>query len=227
MYPSKSEHAFGEDRDIGSPLSGPHPNHRSRLRPCPVLARSKVSRILCLVLCPTVLSSRHSETVLRVVGDVDEDTGSRDRDIQEQDVFMGDLPLMTDNGTFMVNGSERLVVSQMHRSPGVFFDHHSGKSHSSGKYLFSARVIPVRGSLSDLQLNSKYMLDLRIDRKRKLPVTTLLMALDRDKTEDKRAKAEKKGETLNPSDILGAIIPRRLNELDKVIEYSEYCPVAP
>ena len=86
-------------------------------------------------------------TLRLVVWDVDEDTGSRSvRDIKEQDVYMGDMPLMTDHGTFIVNGTERVIVSQMHRSPGVFFDHDRGKTHSSGKLLYSARVIPYRGS---------------------------------------------------------------------------------
>jgi DNA-directed RNA polymerase subunit beta len=86
-------------------------------------------------------------TLRLVVWDVDEDTGSRSiRDIKEQDVYMGDMPLMTPNGTFVINGTERVIVSQMHRSPGVFFDHDRGKTHSSGKYLFAARVIPYRGS---------------------------------------------------------------------------------
>ena len=86
-------------------------------------------------------------TLRLIVWDVDEETGARTvRDIKEQDVFMGDMPLMTDKGTFVINGTERVIVSQMHRSPGVFFDHDKGKTHSSGKYLFAARVIPYRGS---------------------------------------------------------------------------------
>ena len=91
---------------------------------------------------------------------------------------MGDMPLMTDNGTFIINGTERVIVSQMHRSPGVFFDHDKGKTHSSGKYLFAARVIPYRGSWLDFEFDSKDMVYVRIDRKRKLPVTTLLYALE-------------------------------------------------
>ena len=86
-------------------------------------------------------------TLRLIVWIVDADTGAREiKDIKEQDVYMGDIPLMTDNGTFIINGTERVIVSQMHRSPGVFFDHDGGKSHSSGKILFSARVIPYRGS---------------------------------------------------------------------------------
>ena len=98
-------------------------------------------------------------------------------DIKEQDVYMGDMPLMTGNGTFIVNGTERVIVSQMHRSPGVLFDHDRGKTHASGKYLFAARVIPYRGSWLDFEFDAKDIVNVRIDRKRKLPVTTLLYAL--------------------------------------------------
>ena len=118
-------------------------------------------------------------TLRLVVWDVDEDTGSRSiRDIKEQDVYMGDMPLMTRNGTFIINGTERVIVSQMHRSPGVFFDHDKGKTHSSGKYLFAARVIPYRGSWLDFEFDAKDHVYVRIDRRRKLPATTLLLALD-------------------------------------------------
>ena len=111
--------------------------------------------------------------------DVDEEAGSSSvRDVKEQEVYMGDLPLMTDNGTFIVNGTERVVVSQMHRSPGVFFDHDKGKTHVSGKLLFTARVIPYRGSWLDFEFDAKDILHVRIDRRRKLPATALLHALD-------------------------------------------------
>ncbi|SNB63114.1 DNA-directed RNA polymerase subunit beta [Arboricoccus pini] len=120
-------------------------------------------------------------TLRLIVWDVDEETGSRSvRDIKEQDVYMGDMPLMTDNGTFVVNGTERVIVSQMHRSPGVFFDHDRGKTHSSGKYLYSARIIPYRGSWLDFEFDAKDLVYVRIDRRRKLPVTTLLLALGLD-----------------------------------------------
>ena len=120
-------------------------------------------------------------TLRLIVWDVDEETGSRSvRDIKEQDVYMGDLPLMTDNGTFVVNGTERVIVSQMHRSPGVFFDHDRGKTHSSGKFLYSARVIPYRGSWLDFEFDAKDLVYVRIDRRRKLPVTTLFLALGLD-----------------------------------------------
>ena len=113
-----------------------------------------------------------------VVFDIDDDTGAKSvKDIKEQDVYMGDIPLMTDKGTFIVNGTERVIVSQMHRSPGVFFDHDKGKSHSSGKFLFSARIIPYRGSWLDFEFDAKDILYARIDRRRKLPATTVLYAL--------------------------------------------------
>ncbi len=99
------------------------------------------------------------------------------KDIKEQEVYMGELPLMTDNGTFVVNGTERVIVSQLHRSPGVFFDHDKGKTHSSGKLLFSARVIPYRGSWLDMEFDPKDCVFVRIDRRRKLPATILLRAL--------------------------------------------------
>ena len=99
------------------------------------------------------------------------------KDIKEQEVYMGDIPLMTDNGTFVVNGTERVIVSQLHRSPGVFFEHDKGKTHSSGKLLFSARVIPYRGSWLDFEFDHKDLMYVRIDRRRKLPATILLRAL--------------------------------------------------
>ena len=117
-------------------------------------------------------------TLRLIVFDIDEDTGAKSvKDIKEQDVFMGDMPLMTPNGTFVVNGTERVIVSQMHRSPGVFFDHDKGKTHASGKFLFAARVIPYRGSWLDFEFDPKDILNVRIDRRRKLPCTTFLMAL--------------------------------------------------
>src|ERR1700731_2631995 len=99
------------------------------------------------------------------------------KDVREQEVYLGELPLMTDNGTFVVNGTERVIVSQLHRSPGVFFDHDRGKTHSSGKLLYSARIIPYRGSWLDFEFDPKDGLYVRIDPRRKLPVTILLRAL--------------------------------------------------
>ncbi|MZR15459.1 DNA-directed RNA polymerase subunit beta [Maritimibacter sp. DP07] len=120
-------------------------------------------------------------TLRLIVFDVDEDTGAKSvKDIKEQDVFMGDMPLMTPNGTFVVNGTERVIVSQMHRSPGVFFDHDKGKTHASGKLLFACRIIPYRGSWLDFEFDAKDIVFARIDRRRKLPVTTLLYALGLD-----------------------------------------------
>src|SRR6201997_1944176 len=117
-------------------------------------------------------------TLRLIVFDVDQETGAKSvKDIKEQDVYMGDIPLMTDHGTFVVNGTERVIVSQMHRSPGVFFDHDKGKTHSSGKLLFAARVIPYRGSWLDFEFDAKDIIHVRIDRHRKLPATTLLYAL--------------------------------------------------
>ncbi|MDO9200781.1 MAG: DNA-directed RNA polymerase subunit beta, partial [Hydrogenophaga sp.] len=116
-----------------------------------------------------------------IVFEADEETGARSvKDIKEQDVYMGDIPLMTDKGTFVVNGTERVIVSQMHRSPGVFFDHDKGKTHSSGKLLFAARVIPYRGSWLDFEYDAKDVVYTRIDRRRKLPASTFLMALGMD-----------------------------------------------
>ena len=117
-------------------------------------------------------------TLRLIVFEVDSETDTRSvLDIKEQDVYMGDMPLMTENGTFFINGTERVIVSQMHRSPGVLFDHDRGKTHSSGKYLFAARVIPYRGSWLDFEFDAKDIVNVRIDRKRKLPVTSLLYAL--------------------------------------------------
>ncbi|NCP12174.1 MAG: DNA-directed RNA polymerase subunit beta, partial [Sphingomonadales bacterium] len=118
-------------------------------------------------------------TLRLIVFEVDSETETRSvLDIKEQDVYMGDMPLMTPNGTFIVNGTERVIVSQMHRSPGVLFDHDKGKTHASGKFLFAARVIPYRGSWLDFEFDAKDIVNVRIDRKRKLPVTSLLQALD-------------------------------------------------
>ncbi|MHA1564351.1 MAG: DNA-directed RNA polymerase subunit beta, partial [Alphaproteobacteria bacterium] len=143
-------------------------------------------------------------TLRLVVWDVDEDTGSRSiRDIKEQDVYMGDMPLMTNKGTFVINGTERVIVSQMHRSPGVFFDHDKGKTHSSGKFLFAARVIPYRGSWLDFEFDAKDIVHVRIDRRRKLPVSTFLMALDGAETAELRTKRQAEGTDLQPFEAIG------------------------
>jgi DNA-directed RNA polymerase subunit beta len=144
-------------------------------------------------------------TMRLIVWDVDEDTDARSiHDIKEQDVYMGDIPLMTPNGTFIFNGTERVVVSQMHRSPGVFFDHDGGKNHVSGKYIYSSRIIPHRGSWLDFEFDTKDLLNVRIDCRRKMPVTTFLMALDNEETATKKAAGEKvdKPQGMSHSDIL-------------------------
>src|SRR3569832_962181 len=116
-----------------------------------------------------------------IVFENDEETNARSvKDIKEQDVYMGDIPLMTDKGTFIVNGTERVIVSQMHRSPGVFVDHDKGKTHASGKLLFAALIIPYRGSWLDIEFDAKDIVHARIDRRRKIPVTSLMLALGMD-----------------------------------------------
>jgi DNA-directed RNA polymerase subunit beta len=113
-----------------------------------------------------------------VIWDVIKETGARAvREVKEQEVYFGEIPLMTENGTFIINGTERVIVSQLHRSPGVFYDHDKGKTHSSGKVLYSARVIPYRGSWLDFEFDHKDILFVRIDRRRKMPATVLLKAL--------------------------------------------------
>ena len=113
-----------------------------------------------------------------VVWDIDKETSVKSiRDVKEQEVYFGEIPLMTDDGTFIINGTERVVVSQLHRSSGVFFDHDKGRNSTSGKLLYTARVIPYRGSWLDFEFDAKDILYLRIDRRRKLPATVLLRAL--------------------------------------------------
>ncbi|HEX9702258.1 MAG TPA: DNA-directed RNA polymerase subunit beta, partial [Rhodospirillales bacterium] len=143
-------------------------------------------------------------TLRLVVWDVDEETQSRSiRDVKEQDVYMGDMPLMTANGTFVINGTERVIVSQMHRSPGVFFDHDKGKTHSSGKFLFAARIIPYRGSWLDFEFDAKDLVFVRIDRRRKLPVTTLLMALDSTGGQKPRGKRGGQAQAAAADEVTG------------------------
>ena len=143
-------------------------------------------------------------TLRLVVWDVDEATGAKSiHDIKEQDVYMGDIPLMTDKGTFIFNGTERVVVSQMHRSPGVFFDHDKGKTVASGKYLFAARIIPYRGSWLDFEFDAKDLVYARIDRRRKLPVTSILYSLYSKETEDKIKELKAQGKKIDPSEIKG------------------------
>jgi DNA-directed RNA polymerase subunit beta len=132
------------------------------------------------------------------------------RDIAEQTVFLGELPLMTDNGTFIVNGTERVIVSQLHRSPGVFFDHDKGKTHSSGKLLFQARIIPYRGSWLDFEFDPKDCVFARIDRRRKLPVTIVLRALGYDDQQILDLFFEKNTFHLSRTGVEMELIPSRL-----------------
>ncbi len=132
------------------------------------------------------------------------------KDIREQEVYMGELPLMTENGTFVINGTERVIVSQLHRSPGVFFDHDKGKTHSSGKLLFNARVIPYRGSWLDFEFDHKDAVYVRIDRRRKIPATVLLRALGYDNEEMIKIFFETNKFTLSDDKIIFHLVPERL-----------------
>ncbi len=132
------------------------------------------------------------------------------KDIKEQEIYMGELPLMTDNGTFIINGTERVIVSQLHRSPGVFFDHDKGKTHSSGKLLFSARVIPYRGSWLDFEFDPKDAVFVRIDRRRKLPATILLRALGYETSEILDMFFDKDSFQIGKKKIELALVPSRL-----------------
>src|SRR6187402_1830855 len=132
------------------------------------------------------------------------------KDVREQEVYLGELPLMTDNGTFVINGTERVIVSQLHRSPGVFFDHDRGKSHSSGKLLFSARIIPYRGSWLDFEFDPKDAVFARIDRRRKLPVTIILRALGMNEGEILDIFFEKNVFYLGKTDTSLELVPQRL-----------------
>jgi DNA-directed RNA polymerase subunit beta len=132
------------------------------------------------------------------------------KDVREQEVYLGELPLMTDNGTFIVNGTERVIVSQLHRSPGVFFDHDRGKTHSSGKLLFSARIIPYRGSWLDFEFDPKDCVFARIDRRRKLPVTIILRALGMNESDILDTFFEKNTFTLGKESAAMRLVPQRL-----------------
>ena len=132
------------------------------------------------------------------------------KDVREQEVYLGELPLMTDNGTFVVNGTERVIVSQLHRSPGVFFDHDRGKSHSSGKLLFSARIIPYRGSWLDFEFDAKDCVFARIDRRRKLPVSIILRALGMNEDEILDVFFEKNTFFISAEETSLELVPARL-----------------
>src|SRR3984885_1704506 len=146
-----------------------------------------------------------------VVFDIDEETAAKSvKDIKEQDVYMGDIPLMTMNGTFIVNGTERVIVSQMHRSPGVFFDHDRGKTHSSGKLLFSARIIPYRGSWLAVEFDPKDCVFARIDRRRKLPVTIILRALGMNESEILATFFDTNTFYISRDEVALQLVPQRL-----------------
>ena len=157
-----------------------------------------------------------------IVWDIDEEAGTKSvRDIKEQEVYMGDIPLMTKNATFVINGVERVVVSQMHRSPGVFFDHDFGKTHISGKYLFNARIIPYRGSWLDFEHDAKNNIHARIDRKRKFPVTTLFKCLISSVSENYiRSLGDKKIDP-DPKKIQGMTGEEILGIFYKFIEFKK------
>ncbi|MFW6191212.1 MAG: DNA-directed RNA polymerase subunit beta, partial [Thiohalospira sp.] len=147
---------------------------------------------------------------LRLVIHDKESSSGAVKDIKEQEVYMGELPLMTENGTFVVNGTERVIVSQLHRSPGVFFDHDKGKTHSSGKLLFNARVIPYRGSWLDFEFDPKDNIYVRIDRRRKLPASVLLRALGYDDEEILDAFFQKDRIRLAREGVQLGLVPQRL-----------------
>ncbi|MDH5298808.1 MAG: DNA-directed RNA polymerase subunit beta, partial [Desulfobulbaceae bacterium] len=156
-------------------------------------------------------------TVRLVSYDIDAETGVQSiRDIKEQDVYLGSMPLMTKAGVFVINGTERVIVSQLQRSPGLFYDHDGGKTHAGGKFLYSARIIPVRGSWIDLEFDAKDILYVRIDRRRKFPVTTLLKALGYSAAELLRffynietitVKGKKISKTFDPTIMTGQKAP--------------------
>ncbi|MDH5277194.1 MAG: DNA-directed RNA polymerase subunit beta, partial [Gammaproteobacteria bacterium] len=132
------------------------------------------------------------------------------KEVREQEVYLGEMPLMTDYGTFVVNGTERVIVSQLHRSPGVFFDHDKGKTHSSGKLLFSARIIPYRGSWLDFEFDPKDSVFARIDRRRKLPVTIILRALNMSNQEMLDLFFDKNDFYLSAKEVELGLVPQRL-----------------
>ena len=146
-----------------------------------------------------------------IIWDINEETEEKSlRDIKEQVVYLGDLPLMTNNGTFVVNGTERVVVSQLHRSPGDFLYHDEGKTHASGKVLYNARIIPYRGSWLDFEFDPKDILFSRIDRRRKIPATIMLRALDMGTEEILSEFYEEDVFTLDKDSVKAALVPERL-----------------
>lgn len=156
-----------------------------------------------------------------VVWDIDNDTGSKTiKDIKEQDVYLGDIPLMTDSGTFVFNGIERVIVSQMHRSPGAFIDHDNGKTHSSGKFLYAARIIPYRGSWIDFEFDHKDLLYVRVDRRRKVLASTFLMCIESRETEEYR-KTLSPEEEIDPKFITGMSKEEILGSFYEAVTYKK------
>ena len=161
-------------------------------------------------------------TIQLVIWDVDPQTGARSiKNVKEQEVYFGEIPLMTDNGTFMINGTERVIVSQLHRSPGVFFDHDKGKTHASGKLLYSARIIPYRGSWIDFEFDPRDILYVRIDRRRKFHATVLLRALGMTtedllnyyyKTDTILLDSRKVAKTFKPDQLVGLKATRDIRD---------------
>ena len=149
-------------------------------------------------------------TVRLVIYDKESGAEKQVKDVREQEVYIGELPLMTNTGTFVINGTERVIVSQLHRSPGVFFDHDKGKTHSSGKLLFSARVIPYRGSWLDFEFDPKDHVYVRIDRRRKLPSTVLLRALGMTNQEILETFFERDKFTIHSDQVRFGLVPERL-----------------
>jgi DNA-directed RNA polymerase subunit beta len=156
-----------------------------------------------------------------IIWDIDQVVGTRTvKDIKEQDVYLGDIPLMTERGTFIFNGIERVVVSQMHRSPGVFIDHDQGKTHSSGKFLFAARIIPYRGSWIDFEFDHRDILYVRIDRRRKVLASTFFMCLESAETEEYRKKLKTGGE-IPEGYVTGMSKEEILNAFYTSVEYKK------
>ena len=149
-------------------------------------------------------------TVRLIIFDKESGSEKAIKDVREQEVYMGEIPLMTENGTFVINGTERVVVSQLHRSPGVFFDHDRGKTHSSGKLLFSARIIPYRGSWLDFEFDPKDHVYVRIDRRRKLPATVLLRALGMDNKQILSTFFEQDKFIVDKDEVRFSLVPERL-----------------
>src|SRR5690554_6177459 len=143
------------------------------------------------------------------------------KDIKEQEVYMGEIPLMTENGTFVINGTERVIVSQLHRSPGVFYDHDKGKTHSSGKVLYNARVIPYRGSWLDFEFDPKDNVFVRIDRRRKLPASIMLRALDYSNEEILELFFETTQFEVKRDKVLMTLIPERLRGETALFDINE------